>query len=533
MTRDRSGGASGPSAATRATAASRRRPRVRSAATARVAVPVAFTSSTVGESPRGPQLRPRPPCSWGVPAAPATLPRTLLLALLALLALAAPAHASHAQTTSFEAPRDLLDPATRSGALDEIEGLGVTSLRVVLPWRAVAPAALSATKPAGDATDPAFYAWGQYDALLTDARARGLSVLLTVSGPVPRWATEARRDTLTRPRPTEFARFMTAVGRQFGGRVATWSIWNEPNQPQFLLPQYDARHRPVCPRLYRALYLAGLKGLGAAGLRAPRVLLGETSPRGTGRVVAPLTFLRGVLCLDSRNRRQRGCARLPAAGIAHHAYTTRAGPRFVPPGPNDVTIGVLGRLTRLVDAAGRTGALPRGLPLHLTEFGIQSAPDPIFGVSLQRQEEYRALSERIAWANPRVRTFSQYLLRDDEPLRSGPRSARYPGFESGLRTAAGRAKPALDGFRVVLSALRTGSRVSLWGLVRPAHAVTTARLEERAGARGPWRALATVRTDARGALSRRTAFVAGRQYRLRWRSPAGVERASGPIRPLR
>ncbi len=462
------------------------------------------------------------------------MPRRLLLvlSLLAVVAGAAPAAASTTQTTSFEAPRDLLDPSLRAGALDQIQGLGVNSLRVVMFWKKVAPRPDASTKPDFDTTDPAGYAWDQYDALLDDAKARGMSVLLTVSGPVPRWATEARKDQLTRPDPSEFAQFMTAVGRHMGSRVTTWSVWNEPNQPQFLLPQYDAKHHAVSPRIYRALYKAALKGLAAAQVPSPKVLVGETSPRGTGKVVAPLTFLRGVFCLDSKDRRQKGCGRLPAAGLAHHAYTTAEGPRFAPRGPNDVTIGVLSRLTRMMDRAGASGAIPKKLPLYLTEFGIQSAPDPIAGVPLQRQNEYRALSEHIAYANPRVKAFSQYLLRDDLPRTGVPAIAKYSNFESGLLTSSGKAKPALDGFRLVLSALRSKRTVRLWGLVRPARGATPARLEYRSGSRGPWRVLKAVKTNARGYFSASTTYRSGRQYRVTWTAPEGTLRVGAATRPL-
>jgi len=458
--------------------------------------------------------------------------RTFLLVLLAGLVLAAPASASRAQSTSFEAPRELLGADARPGALDEIQGLGVGSLRVVLTWKRVAPSPDSSRKPDFDTTDPAGYDWGQYDALLDDAKARGLKVLLTVSGRVPRWATEDKKDDVTRPDPGEFAQFMTAVGRHFASRVATWSVWNEPNQPQFLQPQYDSKHRPVSPRIYRALYKAALKGLKAAKVSKPAVLFGETSPIGTRKVVAPLTFLRGALCLDRRDRLQKGCGKLATAGIAHHAYTPRSGPRYVPPSPNAVTIGVLRRLTNVMDRAGRAGAVPRSLPLHLTEFGIQSSPDRVVGVPLQRQAEFRALSERIAYANPRVKSFSQYLLRDDDP-RPGPSSSRYSGFESGLRTAGGKAKPSLAGFRLVLSALRSRSSTSLWGLIRPATGVTSARLEYRSGARGAWRRLGAVRTNTRGFFTRKTKAASGRQYRVSWTSPSGEVLTGTPVRALK
>ena len=462
------------------------------------------------------------------------LPLLILVALVLAALPASAALASRGQTTSFESPRDLLDPETRPAALDRIQALGVSSLRVLMYWKGVAPKADSSRKPDVDTTDPASYSWGEYDALLDAAKARGMSVLLTVTGPVPRWATEDKKDDLTRPVPSEFAQFMTAVGRHMAGRVSMWSIWNEPNQPQFLAPQYDSRKRPVSPRIYRALYKAALKGLAAAKVPDPKVLVGETSPRGNSHVVAPLTFLRGTFCLDAKDRRQKGCGLLPTAGVAHHAYTTATGPRFVPPGPNDVTIGVLSRLTHVVDRASAQGLLPKHLPLYLTEFGIQSAPDLVSGVPLQRQSEFRALSERIAWQNPRVVAFSQYLLRDDLPdLTKSVLGGRYSKFESGLETSAGKAKPAYDGFRLVLSAIRGTRSVTLWGLVRPARAATTVRLEHRSGAGGAWHALGSVGTSAAGYFSKSTPAVANRQYRVRWTAPDGTQDSGPATRPLR
>ena len=67
----------------------------------------------------------------------------------------------------------------------------------------------------------------------------------------------------------------------------------------------------------------------------------------------PLAFLRGMTCLNSKYKKTRSCARLDADGYAHHAYTTRIGPRFVPSDKDDVTIGVLDRLVTALDKAGR------------------------------------------------------------------------------------------------------------------------------------------------------------------------------------
>ena len=460
------------------------------------------------------------------------MPRSVLLCLAVLgatcLALPAAAAASPRQTMSFEAPRDLRDPATRDAALDEIAGLGVHALRVILYWQDVAPQPQSRVKPAFDETDPAAYDWSAYEAAIDGARARGMRVLLTVTGPVPRWATNGAKDNVTRPSPNEFQKFMQAVGRHYGDRVEAFSIWNEPNQPQVLGPQFDARHRPASPRIYRGLVFAAQRGLQRVGLADKPLLLGETSPQGTGKVVAPLTFLRGTLCLDARYHRAKGCGRLDVDGYAHHAYTTKVGPLFRPPSPNAVTIGVLPRLTRALDRAAAAGAIPRRLPVYLTEFGIQSVPDPNFGVSFLRQAEYRAIAERIAWDNPRVVWFSQYLLRDDLPREDGPAAQRYSGFESGLRTASGGPKTALEAFSLPLAARRQGSRVSLWGLVRRAQGATTVELEYSSG--GGYRRLASVRTSARGSWRRTVGFRAGRRYRVVWRAPDGTTQTSPGMR---
>jgi hypothetical protein len=458
---------------------------------------------------------------------------TLIVSVCAVVALLVPgaAQASKTQSLTFEAPRDLKDPSTRDQAFNDIASLGVHSMRLVLYWHDVAPQPDSRVKPKFDEADPASYDWSAYDAVIDGIKARGWNLLLTVSGPVPRWATNGARDTLTRPSPTEFQKFVHAVGLNYGTKVDTWSVWNEPNQPQFLLPQYSPHKTPLSPRIYRNLFIAAQRGLADAGLASARVLLGETSPRGTGKVVAPLTFLRGVLCLDAKyHRTSKSCAKLQPAGYAHHAYTTGQGPTFKPHQPNDVTIGVLGRLTAVLDRAAKTGAITSRLPIYLTEFGIESTPDPVRGVSQQRQSEYRAISERIAYDNPRVVAFSQYLLRDDLPKAGVPTLERYPGFETGLFTAAGKPKPSYDGFRLPLAVRRTSAtRVSIWGLIRPATGATTATIEVRSKG-GSFHDLTTVQTDARGYFTKGAGNASGREWRLVWTAPDGAIFRGTPTR---
>src|SRR5258708_4841048 len=117
----------------------------------------------------------------------------LLIALAALLLSAgvSVAVAARDQGVLFEAPRDLLnvDDATRARALATLDTLGVKALRVVLYGRDVAPAYAAKRRPSFDATSPGSYNWGRYDPAIQAASQRGWQILLTVSGPVPRWAT--------------------------------------------------------------------------------------------------------------------------------------------------------------------------------------------------------------------------------------------------------------------------------------------------------------------------------------------------------
>ena len=99
-------------------------------------------------------------------------------------------------------------------------------------------------------------------------------------------------------------------------------------------------------------------------------------------------------------------------------------------------------------------------------------------MSLPKQAEYDAISEKIAWENPRVAAFSQYLLRDD-PL-GGPAGSSvhggYVGFQTGLETVNGTRKPLYLGFPVPLVVAKHGHGFSLWGLVRPTTGATTLKV---------------------------------------------------------
>ena len=463
------------------------------------------------------------------------LPLRLQIAVLALaLLLPAAADASSRQVVAFEAPRELLSWDDRDRTLDEIRDFGVTQVRQLVYWKDFAPRPSSKRKPRGfDGADPADYPthnWDRLDALVAGARDRGIALHLNLTGPVPRWATSSKRDNLTRPNPKEFRAWATAVGRRYGDAIATWSIWNEPNHPRFLKPQYR-KGNPVSPGIYRRLYQEGVKGIKATPAnRGDTFLLGETAPRGNSEVVFPLDFLRRTACLtDGYKKKRKSCKRLDADGYAHHAYTTAKGPRFVPSNRDDVTLGVLSRLTTALDRAGAAGGLPRGLPIYLTEFGIQSRPDRIQGVSFAKQAAFIAVAEHMAYSNPRVRSFSQYLMSDDKPRAS--ELNRYAGFESGLRTSKGKKKPAYKAFRLPLAVESYGRSVVLWGLVRPQREETTVEIQiDRPGGKKRFTKLRTLTTTGTGVYAMRVAHREGQRFRVRWTSPSGKRYTGAAVR---
>ncbi|MEA2272312.1 MAG: hypothetical protein QOI98_1020 [Solirubrobacteraceae bacterium] len=391
--------------------------------------------------------------------------------------------------------------ASRDATMDELVGLGVDVVHSIVYWNKLAPGATSATPPSGfDATDPADYParlWDPYDGLVRGAAARGMGVILSPTGPVPRWASgcrgRARARRTCRPSARQFEAFVTALGRRYSGRyadenqgegllprVTQWSVWNEPNQGGWLTPQYVKRGgRTVLasPVIYRSLVRAAIRGLRRAGHGSDDVLLGETAPIGratgrpTSRPVPPVDFFRALLCIDSRGRalrgeaaRRLGCARfgrLAVTGVSHHPYT-RGGsqPPTTPAGPGEITLSSVARLERIVDEAARRGRLPRQLPIFYTEFGFQTnPPDRIFGIPLAAQAAYINQSDWIAFRDRRVRAVAQYELRDELKLSS---------FQSGLRLVDGTAKPAWAAYRLPLWVERAGSAVKVFGQVRPA-----------------------------------------------------------------
>ena len=490
--------------------------------------------------------------------------KSLRLALLCgalFLCIAAPASASRDQESIFEDEHQLLDlgPGVANRSLDDIKSLGADSVRSLVLWSRLAPR--GKRRPAGfKAAEPRSYppsAWDPYDDLVRGTGVRGLGLILSPSTPGPKWASRCKKKTATcKPDPKAYRAFVTALGRRYSGayadenqgggvlpRVTRWSLLNEPNQPGWLTPQYErkgGRLVATAAVVYRALARGGIAALRASGHGRDQILLGETAPIGrtsgslARRPVPPVEFLRKLFCLTPGGKRlggadgkRHGCRkykRFAVSGFAHHPYQ-RGGsrpPAEPPQAAGEITISSPSRLRRVLDAAARAKRIKRGLPVFYTEFGFQTnPPDRIFGVRVALQPSYINQSDWIAYRDRRVRAVSQYKLVDEAALSS---------FQSGLRFIDGRAKPAYDAYRLPIWVSGRGSRLRVYGQVRPAADSTpqVVQIQVRPPRGGAFATVKTVNVRSRrGQFLVRVPKRAG-VWRLTWGSLVSREARVAP-----
>lgn len=421
------------------------------------------------------------------------------------------------------------DPA---GTLQKMRDLGVSTVRIMLRWDAVAPNANSFRGPRHfNATSPGAYSsskWAPYDAIMRDAKAAGIRVDLDVLGGAPLWATGRGMPHISgypfhnwEPSASAFGKFVRAVATRYSGhydslpRVNFWSVYNEPNYGPSLAPQALPGHKgvPDSPRMYRALVNQFYSALKATGHGSDTLLFGETAARGSlsfgdFNMMLPLVFFRGLYCVSGSYRPVRGTtARLmgcpttaagsrafarhnpalfKAAGVSDHPYMrwfapNHEGSAFQPPHFNQIkhsyaSLATIGNLTGGITRAVRAYHSGRKLPVWITEFGYITNPPahptskyPYHYASPATAAYYDNWAEFLAWRNSRIASFDQYILQD-------PPSGKGQGFPSGLIFSSGTPKPGLAAFRMPLylpstTASSPAKSLEVWGAVRPLHFV--------------------------------------------------------------
>lgn len=87
------------------------------------------------------------------------------------------------------------------------------------------------------------YDWSRLDAVVSGARARGISVLGVLSG-LPAYArpsgSSASLAPTTASQRAAFATFAQTVAKRYAGTVDSWEVWNEPNLVNYWAPSPNA-----------------------------------------------------------------------------------------------------------------------------------------------------------------------------------------------------------------------------------------------------------------------------------------------------
>ena len=431
----------------------------------------------------------------------------LAILICAIFAPAAPA--STTQELLIEDDHRLLElsRSEQQEALDHFKRLGVDRIRAAVWWGYMVADADPKARPPGNPSRSGsrLYRHDRFemlDSLVRGTRARGIELTLNPSGAsglagtylqTPRWAQLRGRS----PDPREFRRYVRALGRRYNGRyvpkgqssplppVDDWSLWNEPNNPQFLQPQWKRAEGgwiPWSPVVYREVYRRGVSALRRTGHGGDRIYMGETAATGGGRrgkraAMAPGMFIREVACVDSdllayaaaaaRLRRCAAYSPLHTAGVTTHFYSAGSGtaPAVQPPADRDHWVpSDPGRPARLLDLLSAAGRLPTGLTVMNTEAGFQSSPKMPGSMKEADQALHTNLAEYLQYREPSVASFAQYLMTDD------------PVWFTGLRYMDGKPKAAYAAFRmpIIVRRFTPGplglGQVAVWGAAFGRHA---------------------------------------------------------------
>jgi hypothetical protein len=397
----------------------------------------------------------------------------------------------------FSAP----NPLVRDRWLGEATGAGAGLVRLHASWASISPS----LPPSGVvAAQPGWpgYNWELLDNAVRSASAHGLAIMLTASR-APSWAEGPDRPSSARPGtwkpdPVAYGEFGEALARRYSGGfpdpgvpgatlppVRLFEAWNEPNQDEFLAPQWKGRqlHGAGWYRMMLNRFYAGVK----SAQRDAKVIAPAASPYGDrpgGSRTPPVTFLRGLLCMRVGDLKNFDCPSRPHFDIfSHHPINTEDGPTDSALNPMDASTPDVERLTRVLRRAEQTRrVLPREhRPVWATEIWWNTNPPKSYGVPPAKQARWVEQSQYILWRQGVSAMFNLPMV-EPSPSKSG--------LSSGIFLSDGTHKPSYTAFRFPLVAQRKGDGVLVWGIA-PGRGMV--RVQRRIA--GSWRTIAKVRTQ--------------------------------------
>jgi hypothetical protein len=223
-----------------------------------------------------------------------------------------------------------------------------------------------------------------------------------------------------------------------------------------------------------------------------------------------------LLCMSTGRHPHRTCSSVTRFDIwAHHPYTP-GGPRHHAGRREDISLGDLPRMGRLLRAARRAGHIAssrRHVPFWVTEFGWDTRPPDPGGVPVRLHARWTAEAMYVMWRSG-VSLATWFLLRDNP--HNGPWGGTYQTglyFRCPGGLACDRPKPALQAFRFPFVAYRRRhGRVYVWGRTPGGR---RGRVAIQQLVHGHWRRLRTLRTNRYGIFSRRLHRRGGGPLRAR------------------
>jgi hypothetical protein len=467
----------------------------------------------------------------------------VLVALGGLLAVAAPAPAAHHPAKKKHAPKpapletggsrlalgftddfsfELSSPAAEAGWLSRARSIGSGYVRITAYWSDIAPVSRPRGFNGANAADR-HYNWAQLDEAVREATAHGQSVVLMAIS-APRWA-EPRsipagvRAGIWFPSTAAFRAFGHALAERYSGRfrdpldrrrrlprVRYFQAWNEPNLPNYLLPQWEQVHgtwQPISPTIYRGLLNAFYAGVKAVQPTST-VLSAGTGPYGDppaareGRM-RPVTFLKSLFCLTP-SLGPAPCSNPPHLdALDHHPYSIA--PTVPARNGGDISVPDLDKIWAIVHRAQRYGHVVPGGPksLWVTEIDWTSGGN---GSSPERQAAYLPAALYEFWRED-VSHVLWYEVADPPPQQTNSFAT------AGVYYSNGQPKLAAASYRFPFAAVPVKQhRMAIWG-----RAPTRGRVSIQKLVGSTWEQIASLRTSSGGIFYALRPVVHGIQLR--------------------
>ena len=276
-----------------------------------------------------------------------------------------------------------------------------------------------------------------------------------------------------KPDAVQLGLFAHALALRYGGTVAAlprvryFEVWDEPNLSQYLSPQVEGG-KLVAAEVYRDLvnsFARAVHGVHGGNVVVAGSLSAFSFLTPYGRLgIAPLQFMRRMLCMSAGSAPRATCnTTVDIDAFSIHPWTS-GGPTHHASEKDDVSLGDLPKLRRLLAAAAKAGHIrPNRMPeLWITEFAWDTRPPDTHPETAPMALQSRWVAEAVyqAWKND-VRVFTWLLLWDQlypwDSLQSGL------FFRNGEDFRFAQPKPTFYAFRFPFVAYRNGGRISLWG----------------------------------------------------------------------